>query len=250
MYIRIDNGGIEIITDAGTEVKTAQAEQAAEAVSEKQNEPAPAAENVEVKNVDELGQCTQVTYLVKGLVKNFDDVRIGDLVKLPAFTVPAAKMDGEKVMEFEEQHIPTEYAIVVDRKENGDLVLVFDHCLFESAMDLNDETDYERTQLGQYLNSVFLTAMNNAGIPAESCGLISKAEMFGDNALEYFKIGRNRVAFDFNEDCSRWFWLSTLEEVVASAAFFCCAHIGGHADCSLASFAYAFVRPRFIIRKS
>ncbi len=251
MYIRIDNCGIVIITDDGKEVEPAQVEQAAETVSEKQNEPAPAAENVEFKNIDELGQCTQVTYSVKGLIKNFDDVRIGNLVKLPAFTVPAAKMDGEKVMEFEEQHIPSEYATVVDRKENGDLVLVFDHCLFESAMDLNDEKRFEMTQLGQYLKSEFLRAMNGAGIPAESCGLISKDEMFGDNPLEYFKTGRNRIAFDFDEDCSRWYWLSTLYDENASAAYFCCAgSAGGYADCGSAGRADRGVRPRFVNRKT
>ncbi len=253
MYRRIENGGIEIITDAGTtEVKTAQAEQAAETVSEKQN-AAPAAENVEIKNVDELGQCTQVTYSVKGLVKNFDDARIGDRVKLPAFTVPEATMQGRRRaddMEFEEQHIPSDYAIVVDKRENGDLILVFDHCIFNSAVDNNNETIFYMTQLGQYLNSVFLTAMKDAGIPAESCGLISKEEMFGDNALKYFKIGRNRIAFDFYETYSRWYWLSTTEEVGASAACFCYAGSYGNASYDYASYAHYYVRPRFIIRKS
>ena len=250
MYIRIDNGGIVIITDAGKEVETAQVEQAAATVSEKQNEPAPAAENVEIKNVDELGQCTQVTYLVKGLVKNLDDVRIGNRVKLPAFTVPAATMQGrtrDDDMEFKEQHIPSDYAIVVDKRENGDLVLVFDHCIFQSAVDNNNETIFTMTQLGQYLNSVFLTAMKDAGIPAESCGLISKEEMFGDNALEYFKIGRNRIAFDFDEDCSRWYWLSTLYDEEASAALFCGASDLGGANYYGASAAYTYVRPRFVI---
>ena len=77
------------------------------------------------------------------------------------------------------------------------------------------------TQLGQYLQSEFLRAMNGAGIPAESCGLISKDEMFGDNPLEYFKTGRNRIAFDFDEDFSRYYWLSTLHE--EAAAYFCAA---------------------------
>jgi len=243
MTIRIENGGIEIITDAGIEVKTAQA-----AEEREQIKPVKAAENTEY--LDETGECSQVTYLLKGLIKHFDEMKIGDLVKLPAFTVPAAKMDGENVMKFEEMNIPSDYAVVVDKKRNGDLVLVFDHCLFESAMDLNDETEYEQTQLGQYLNSVFLRAMNDAGIPAEECGLISRYEMFGDDVLEYFKVGRNRIAFDFDEDCSRWCWLSTPYDEDASAARFCYASYRGIAYYSGASIVAACVRPRFIIQKS
>ena len=106
------------------------------------------------------------------------------------------------------------------------------------------------TQLGQYLQSEFLRAMNGAGIPAESCGLISKEEMFGDNALEYFKAGRNRIAFDFEEDSSRYYWLSTLYDEESSAAFFCLAYYYGYVSNYHASGADACVRPRFIIHKS
>ena len=105
----------------------------------------------------------------------------------------------------------------------------------------------EMTQLGQYLQSEFLRAMNGAGIPAESCGLISKDEMFGDNPLEYFKTGRNRIAFDFDEDCSRYYWLSTLYDEEASAAFFCLALSYGLSYYNYASAAYHYVRPRFVI---
>ena len=174
-------------------------------------------------------------------------MRIGDRVKLPAFTVPAVKMDGEDVLAFDEKHINADEAIVISKDENGDLILIFDHCLFESAIDLNNEKRFEMTQLGQYLQSEFLRAMNGAGIPAESCGLISKEDMFGDYALEYFKTGRNRITFDFDEDCSRYYWLSTLYDEEASAAYFCHASNYGYATYYDASNASYYVRPRFVI---
>ena len=181
---------------------------------------------------------------------NLDGVKVGDRVRLPAFTVPAVKMDGEEVLAFDEKHISADEAIVIGKDENGDLILIFEHCLFESAIDLNNEKRFEMTQLGQYLQSEFLRAMNGAGIPAESCGLISKEEMFGDNALEYFKAGRNRIAFDFDEDCSRYYWLSTLYDKEASAALFCLVGSNGHSYYDDASHAGYYVRSRFIIHKS
>lgn len=195
----------------------------------------------------ESGFISEMTYSVDAFMANRDKVRIGDRIKLPAFTVPAVKMDGDEVMEFDEKNIRADDAIVIGKDENGNFILIFDHCLFESAIDLNDEKRFEMTQLGQYLKSEFLRAMNGAGIPAESCGLISKDEMFGDNPLEYFKTGRNRIAFDFDEDCSRWYWLSTLYDEEASAACFCIAYYRGSADYGSAGRAPRYVRPRFVI---
>lgn len=208
------------------------------------------ATNTESTPAEETGVISQMTYTPKSILKNFDNVRIGDRVKLPAFTVPAVKMDGKDVLAIDEKHINADEAIVIGKDENGDLILIFDHCLFESVIDLNNEKRFEMTQLGQYLQSEFLRAMNGAGIPAKSCGLISKDEMFGDNVLEYFKTGRNRIAFDFDEDCSRYYWLSTLYDKETSAANFCSASNYGNAGYSHASDAYHDVRPRFIIHKS
>ena len=205
-------------------------------------------ENAELKK--SCSCISEMTYSMAAFMVNRDKVRIGDRVILPAFTVPAVKMDGEKVLVFDENHIIANEAIVIGKDENGDLILIFDHCLFESAIDLNNEKRFEMTQLGQYLQSEFLRAMNGAGIPAESCGLISKEELFGDNALEYFQTGRNRIVFDFDEDCSRYYWLSTLYDEEASAAFFCSASNNGRASYNGASNASDYVRPRFIIHKS
>ena len=201
----------------------------------------------EITAADKTGVISQMTYTTKSILKNFDNVRIGDRVRLPAFTVPAVKMDGEEVLAFDEKHINADEAIVIGKDENGDLILIFDHCLFEGAIDLNNEKRFETTQLGQYLQSEFLRAMNGAGIPAKSCGLISKDEMFGDNALEYFKTGRNRIAFDFGEYFSRYYWLSTLYDEEASTAFFCLATTNGFASRDSAGNALRCVRPRFVI---
>lgn len=209
-------------------------------------QPAAEAENAKATNPEESGFISEMTYSMAAFMVNRDKVKIGDRVKLPAFTVPAVKTDDDEVMVFDEQNIKDE-AIVIGKDGNGDFILIFDHCLFESAIDLNGEKCFEKTQLGLYLQWDFLNAMNSAGILAKSCGLISKDEMFGDNALEYFKKGRNRIAFDFDEDCSRYYWLSTFYDDVASAALFCRASNRGYSYYDNASGASIYVRPRFVI---
>lgn len=238
MNINIKNCEVNIITGTDTlEINGGTQPAAAEA-------PAESTRPAESK---ESGCISEMTYSVSAFMANRDKVRIGDRVKLPPFTVPAVKMDGDAVMEFDEKNIRADDAIVIGKDKNGNFILIFDHCLFESAIDLNDEKRFEMTQLGQYLQSEFLRAMNGAGIPAESCGLISKDEMFGDNPLEYFKTGRNRIAFDFDEDCSHYYWLSTLYDETSSVAYFCYAACGGYGDYGGASYAGVDVRPRFVI---
>lgn len=238
MNINIKNCEVNIITGTDTlEINGGTQPAAAEA-------PAESTRPAESK---ESGFISEMTYSVSAFMANRDKVKIGDRVKLPSFTVPAVKMDGDEVMEFDEKNIRADDAIVIGKDENGNFILIFDHCLFESAIDLNDEKRFEMTQLGQYLQSEFLRAMNGAGIPAESCGLISKDEMFGDNPLEYFKTGRNRIAFDFDEDCSRYYWLSTLYVEEASAAYFCGAYAYGDSAYADAGDAHNCVRPRFVI---
>lgn len=206
-----------------------------------------AADKMPAEEAEETGVISQMTYSLSAFKANRDKVRIGDRVKLPSFTVPAVKMDGDEVMGFDEKNIRADDAIVIGKDENGNFILIFDHCLFESAIDLNAEKRFEMTQLGQYLQSEFLRAMNGAGIPAESCGLISKEEMFGDNPLEYFKSGRNRIAFDFDEDCSLYYWLSTLYYKEASTAIFCIANADASSYYADASIVQYRVRPRFVM---
>ena len=237
MNINIKNCEVNIITGTDTLEINGGTQPAAETPAENANPMKP----------EESGFISEMTYSVAAFMANRDKVRIGDRVKLPAFTVPSCGVAGDDVLNFDEQNIKADEAIVIGKDENGNFILIFDHCLFKSAIDLNDEKCFEKTQLGLYLQQEFLRAMNNAGIPAESCGLISKDEMFGDNALEYFKKGRNRIAFDFDEDCSRYYWLSTLYDEEASAADFCSADYYGRSYCGDASNANNFVRPRFVI---
>ncbi|WP_443097201.1 hypothetical protein [Treponema succinifaciens] len=211
------------------------------------NGGAQTAENAKPMNPEESGFISEMTYSVSAFMANRDKVKIGDRVKLPSFTVPVVKMDGDEVMEFDKKNIKADDAIVIGKDENGNFILIFDHCLFESAIDLNHEKHFEMTQLGQYLKSEFLRAMNGAGIPAESCGLISRNEMFGNNALEYFKTGRNRIAVDFDENCNRSYRLSTLYDKKESAPRFCLASTNGVSGWNCAPSANFLVRPRFVI---
>ena len=234
MNINIKNCKVNIITGTDTLEISGNAQPAAAEAPAESTRPA---------------EISEKTYSLSAFMANRDKVRIGDRVKLPSFTVPAVKMDGDEVMEFDEKNIRADDAIVIGKEKNGDFILIFDHCLFESAIDLNNEKRFETTQLGQYLQSEFLSAMNGAGIPAKSCGLISKDEMLGDNPLEYFKTGRNRIAFDFDEDCSRYYWLSTLCDKEASDTYFCLVRANGNITnaYAYASYTNICVRPRFVI---
>lgn len=238
MNTNIKNCEVNIITGTETLEISGNAQPAAAEAPAESTRPAESKES---------GFISEMTYSVSAFMANRDKVKIGDRVKLPSFTVPSCGVAGDDVLNFDEQNIKADEAIVIGKDENGNFILIFDHCLFESAIDLNNEKRFEMTQLGQYLNSEFLRAMNDAGIPAESCGLISKDEMFGDNPLEYFKTGRNRIAFDFDEDCSRYYWLSTLYDEEASAAYFCSASSLGFSNYHHASNAGICVRPRFVI---
>ena len=240
MNINIRNCEVNITTGTDTLEISGNAQPAAAEAPAESTRPAESKES---------GFISEMTYSVSAFMENRDKVKIGDRVKMPAFTVPSVGVAGDEVLNFDEQKIKADEAIVIGKEKNGDFILIFDHCLFESAIDLNNEKRFELTQLGLYLQQEFLRAMNGAGIPAKSCGLISKEEMLGDNALEYFKTGRNRIAFDFDEDCSRYYWLSTLYNEEAGAAYFCLAGGRGDADYDNASSADAFVRPRFIIHK-
>ena len=162
MNINIKNCEVNIITGTDTLEISGNAQPAAETPAESKL-PAESKES---------GFISEMTYSVSAFMANRDKVRIGDRVKLPSFTVPAVKMDGDEVMKFDEKNIRADDAIVIGKDENGNFILIFDHCLFESVIDLNNEKRFEMTQLGQYLNSEFLRAMNGAGIPASIAALL------------------------------------------------------------------------------
>ena len=177
---------------------------------------------------------------------NLDGVKIGDRVRVPGFKVPATEIDGKKKLNFDEIEVAGEYATVY-KIEGEQISLVFDRALFKSAIDRNDTGVWEDTQLAAYLRGAFLDALRKETSAAD-CGLLRKEELWGENALPFFRNGRNRVCFDKDEDCSVWYWTETVEE--ASVAYFCLAGSGGVSDCSNASDASYYVRPRFIIHKA
>lgn len=177
---------------------------------------------------------------------NLDGVKVGDRVRVPGFKVPAAEIDGEEKLNFDEIEVAGEYATIY-KIEGEQISLVFDRALFKSAIDRNDTGVWEDTQLAAYLRGAFLDALRKETSAAD-CGLLRKEELWGDNALPFFRNGRNRVCFDKDEDCSVWYWTETVEE--ARAACFCIAGSNGGSTYNYASNASNYVRPRFIILKS
>ena len=186
----------------------------------------------------------QRTYEDYGVfMANLDGVKVGDRVRIPGFKVPAAEIDGEEKLNFDEIEVAGEYATVY-KIEGEQISLVFDRALFRSAIDRNDTGVWEDTQLAAYLRGAFLYALRKETSAAD-CGLLRKEELMGDNALPFFRNGRNRVCFDKNEDCSIWYWTETVED--ASAAYFYLATYYGSSAHYAADYAYFYVRPRFII---
>ena len=179
-------------------------------------------------------------------MENLDGVKVGDRVRVPGFKVPATEIDGKEKLKFDEIEVAGEYATVY-RIEGEQISLVFDRALFKSVIDRNNTGVWEDTQLAAYLRGAFLDALRKKTSAAD-CGLLHKEELWGDNALPFFRNGRNRVCFDKNEDCTVWYWTETVKD--ASAAYFCHANYDGHANNYSASVANICVRPRFIIQKS
>ena len=201
----------------------------------------------EIPAQEMAGVNIQRTYEDYGVfMANLDGVKFGDRVRVPDFKVPATEIDGEKKLNFDEIEVAGEYATVY-KIEGEQISLVFDRALFKSAIDRNSTGVWKDTQLAAYLRGAFLDALRKETSAAD-CGLLLKEEFWGDNALPFFRNGRNRVCFDKDEVCSIWYWTETVED--ASAAYFCYAGSLGRADNLGASDASRYVRPRFIIHKS
>ncbi len=169
------------------------------------------------------------------------ELNVGDTVQLPEFTVPETTVEGDRELHFEER-IVKDTATVYNIK-NGKIYLVFDHALFTSAMDLNNATEWKKTQLRAYLRSAFKNAMRDVGVPVSKVSLLSKDEVFGEKALPFFKDGKNRIAFGDDESTTVWYWLKN----TTFTAIFCLADGLGDADCYDVSSANNFVRPCFVV---
>ena len=237
MNINIKNCEVKIISGTDTlEINGGTQPAAAEA-------PAESTRPAEYKKG---GFISEMTYSVSSFMANRDKVTIGDRVRIPGFKVPAAEIDGEEKLNFDEIEVAGEYATVY-KIEGEQISLIFDRALFKSVIDRNNTGVWKDTQLAAYLRGAFLDELRKETSAAD-CGLLRKEELWGDNALPFFRNGRNRVCFDKDEDCSVWYWTETVED--ASAAIFCGANTYGGADYDYASYARSWVRPRFIIHKS
>lgn len=169
------------------------------------------------------------------------DLNIGDSVQLPEFTVPEMTIAGDIELHFEDKVVKdtaTVYSIT-----NDEIHLVFDHALFKSAMDLNNATEWKKTQLRAYLRSAFKNAMRDVGVPVSEVSLLSKDELFEEEALPFFKNGRNRIAFENNDSTTVWYWLKN----ATFAAYFCRADYYGNVDYGGMSYMHGFVRPCFVV---
>ena len=146
------------------------------------------------------------------------------------------------------------------QKKDGNLLFVMDRVIFNGAVDTKECKVYAKTELAQYLENEVKEALNSAlGVLGKitEVRLLSVGEVFGasefsefanceDKQLKYFKKGNHRIAFDKDEDYSRWWWLST--PVNFDTACFCgCLNLG-YATSLSASYSDTGVRFAFLIQ--
>lgn len=146
------------------------------------------------------------------------------------------------------------------QKKDGNLLFVMDRVIFNGAVDTKECKVYAKTELAQYLENEVKEALNSAlGVLGKitEVRLLSVGEVFGasefsefanceDKQLKYFKKGNHRIAFDKEEDYSRWWWLST--PVNFDSATFCTCIYNGLAGCFSASNGNGGVRFAFLIQ--
>jgi hypothetical protein len=164
-----------------------------------------------------------INYTAEEAIKARKVLRAGDRIKVSDFTVP--EYDAG-TMHFDELKVLGACLEIVNVNDER-AIAMFDHVIFNSAIDKDDSVaNIYHSQLFEYLNGPFLQSMKNAGfenLKEKDIGLISRYEMFGDGPsfsmfdkeplhFEYFNNGRNRIRFDSDEDCSRWYWLANQNE--------------------------------------
>ena len=204
----------------------------------------------------------KTTYSTK---KDFQKLResgfklnVGDKIKL-SFNLP-----GKEGL-FPAVECKKESATLIQKTEK-EMLFVMDRVIFDGAVDTKGCKEYEKTELAQYLNNevkeVLSGIFKEVETPFETptvkeVRLLSVGEVFGasdfedfaactDEQLKYFKKGNHRIAFDKDEDCSRWWWLSTPAKF--ESAYFCYCAGGGDAICSSADASYSGVRFAFLIQ--
>ena len=173
----------------------------------------------------------------------WDELNVGDTIRLPEFTVPETTIGGGIELHFEEQTVK-DTAAVYNIKDDK-IYLVFNHALFKSPMDWNDATEWKKTQLHDYLQGVFKNSMQGSDIPVSEVSLLSKDEVFKKKALPFFKNEKNRIAFEKDGVYAVCYWLKN----TTSAAYFYAASNGGIGSRYDAGRADAFVRPCLTVKK-
>lgn len=195
---------------------------------------------------------------------------IGDYTVIPSFTLPATKLDfNGKEIECPEFTTP-ETKLYCIYNANGERQYLFDSVMFNmSIAPFKDgkEVCFKNSFMKKYLKKLFMPQFeaqiykidsdwneDAAGKFKIKCDILSKADIFGglddeNNGLEWFNEIKHRIACD--NEYSRWYWLSDVEEVDndnASSSSFAFVSNNGHANYNRASYAYYYVRPRFVIR--
>ena len=166
------------------------------------------------------------------------ELNVGDKIKL-SFNLP-----GKEGL-FPAVECKKESATLIQKTEK-EMLFVMDRVIFDGAVDTKGCKEYEKTELAQYLNNevkkVLSGIFKEMETPFETptvkeVRLLSVGEVFGasdfeefaactDEQLKYFKKGNHRIAFDKDEDYSRWWWLSTPTKY--ESAYFCgCYGYGG-----------------------
>ena len=192
------------------------------------------------------------------LRENGFKLNVGDKIKL-SFNLP-----GKEGL-FPAVECKKESATLIQKTEK-EMLFVMDRVIFDGPVDTNNCKEYAKTELAQYLNNevkeVLSGIFKEMETPFETptvkeVRLLSVGEVFGasdfedfaactDEQLKYFKKGNHRIAFDKDEDYSRWWWLSTPTKY--ESAGFCACDYYGHAICASADCSSAGVRFAFLIQ--
>ena len=192
------------------------------------------------------------------LRENGFKLNVGDKIKL-SFNLP-----GKEGL-FPAVECKKESATLIQKTEK-EMLFVMDRVIFDGPVDTNGCKEYAKTELAQYLNNevkevlsgIFKDLETPFETPAvKEVRLLSVGEVFGasdfeefaactDEQLKYFKKGNHRIAFDKDEDYSRWWWLSTPTKY--ESAYFCGCSYGGAAIYSSAGHSTAGVRFAFLIQ--
>lgn len=204
----------------------------------------------------------KTTYSTK---KDFQKLResgfklnVGDKIKL-SFNLP-----GKEGL-FPAVECKKESATLIQKTEK-EMLFVMDRVIFDGAVDTKGCKEYEKTELAQYLNNevkeVLSGIFKEMETPFETptvkeVRLLSVGEVFGasdfedfaacsDEQLKYFKKGNHRIAFNKDEDYSRWWWLSTPTKYESAVFCFCSGY--GFANYASADLSRGGVRFAFLIQ--